>query len=105
MNLSFSVSGLRSGWITRRMTVLITILVLLAVPTTARAQDVDLEALDAWIEDLMEDWSTPGLAVGIVHGDSLVFARGYGVRTLGSEDPVDARRPSRFPSRSSRSWP
>jgi len=89
MNLSFSVSDLRSGWITRRMTVLITMLVLLAVPTTVRAQDVDLEALDAWIEDLMEDWSTPGLAVGIVHGDSLVFARGYGVRTLGSEDPVD----------------
>ncbi len=50
---------------------------------------MDLEAIDAWIENLMDDWSTPGLAVGIVHGDSLVFARGYGVRSLGSLEPVD----------------
>ena len=58
-------------------------LVVLADPgVCARAQEVDLEALDSWIGDLMEEWPTPGLAVGIVHGDSLVFARGYGVRDI-----------------------
>ena len=68
---------------------LVACLCLLASPAGAPAQDADLEALDSWIADLMEDWPTPGLAVGIVKDDSLVFARGYGVRTLGQEDRVD----------------
>ena len=89
MNLSFALSDRRPGWLVRYLAVSILVFALLAIPATARAQDVDLEALDTWIEDLMEDWSTPGLAVGIVHGDSLVFARGYGVRAQGSGEPVD----------------
>lgn len=64
-------------------------LAVLAFPPLGQAQDVDLESLDAWISDVMEDWRTPGLAVGIVHGDSLVFARGYGVLELGRDAPVD----------------
>jgi CubicO group peptidase (beta-lactamase class C family) len=65
---------------------------LLALPGPAGvavAQEVDLEALDGWIEALMDDWPTPGLAVGIVKDDSLVFARGYGSRRLGEDAPVD----------------
>ncbi len=89
MNLSFAVSDRRPGWPVRHLLVSILVLVLLAIPTSVRAQDVDLESLDTWIGELMEDWSTPGLAVGIVHGDSLVFARGYGVRALGGGEPVD----------------
>jgi len=58
-------------------------LLALAAPPLTHAQEVDLEALDSWIGALMDDWSTPGLAVGIVYGDSLVFARGYGVRQAG----------------------
>ena len=30
-----------------------------------------------------------GLAVGIVKGDSVVFAKGFGVRTVGQTEPVD----------------
>jgi CubicO group peptidase (beta-lactamase class C family) len=66
------------------------LLVLLVLPHPLLAQQVDLEGLDRWIENLLDDWATPGLAVGIVHGDSLVFARGYGVRALGGPEPVDA---------------
>ncbi|MBT8479603.1 MAG: beta-lactamase family protein, partial [Gemmatimonadetes bacterium] len=89
MNVASIVSGRRGARRPGHLTVLLLALVLLVIPRTAWAQDVDLEAIDAWIENLLDDWSTPGLAVGIVHGDSLVFARGYGVRSLGSPQPVD----------------
>jgi CubicO group peptidase (beta-lactamase class C family) len=64
---------------------------MVVAPAPARGQDVDLEALDEWIADVMGDWATPGLAVGIVKDDSLVFARGYGVRRVGESAPVDER--------------
>ncbi len=89
MNLSFATSDCRAGRFFPVLKVLILVLAVLAAPRSSGAQTVDLEALDAWIEGLMEDWPTPGLAVGIVHADSLVFARGYGVREIGGSTPVD----------------
>ena len=41
------------------------ILAVLVLPRTAPAQDVDLEAIDRWIESVLEDWDTPGVAVGV----------------------------------------
>jgi CubicO group peptidase (beta-lactamase class C family) len=32
------------------------------------------------MEQTLKDWNTPGLGVGIVVGDKLVFAKGYGYR-------------------------
>ena len=69
--------------------VLLLLALSIAAPNHGAAQEVDLEALDQWIEAVLEDWPTPGLAVGIVHGDSLVFARGYGVRDVRTGEPVD----------------
>lgn len=43
---------------------------------------------DARIEAVREAWEIPGLAVAILHGDSLEV-RGYGVRELGRPEPVD----------------
>jgi CubicO group peptidase (beta-lactamase class C family) len=49
------------------------------------------ETLDSYIQQAMEDWDVPGLAIGVVWGDSVWFARGYGVRRLGQPEPVDTR--------------
>src|SRR5215469_14670350 len=50
----------------------------------ARAQESDLskklEGLDAYMEQMLKDWNTPGIGVGVVVGDKLVFAKGYGYR-------------------------
>lgn len=50
----------------------------------ARAQESDvskkLEGLDAYMEQVLKDWNTPGIGVGLVVGDKLVFAKGYGYR-------------------------
>ena len=83
MNLSLALSDRRPGWLVRHLSVLILVLAVLAVPTTARAQDVDLEALDTWIESLMEDWSTPGLAVGIGTQIGGGCTSGHGVCGIG----------------------
>lgn len=56
--------------------------------TAVPAQAPDLKALDAYIEQARKDWNIPGLSVGIVRNDSVVFLKGYGVRELGKADPV-----------------
>ncbi len=49
----------------------------------------DLSAFDAYVAQGVKDWGIPGLAVAIVKDDSVVFAKGYGVRRLGGAEPVN----------------
>jgi len=56
-------------------------------PAAARP---DLAAFDAYVAQAVKAWNLPGLAIAVVANDSMVFAKGYGVRTLGRPDPVDA---------------
>jgi CubicO group peptidase (beta-lactamase class C family) len=49
------------------------------------------EALHAYVEQAMRDWSVPGLAIAIVAHDSFVLARGYGVRRAGEAEQVNAQ--------------
>ena len=60
-----------------------------AVPS-ARAQEASPLSREARIEAMREAWEIPGLAVAIVHGDS-VDAQGYGVREVGRPERVDGR--------------
>src|SRR6476620_8245631 len=39
-----------------------------------------LTGLDTYIEKILKDWNAPGLGVGVVVNDRLVFAKGYGYR-------------------------
>jgi CubicO group peptidase (beta-lactamase class C family) len=47
-----------------------------------------LAGFDESMEKLLEDWNAPGIAVGIVVGDELVFAKGYGYRDYGKKLPL-----------------
>lgn len=69
-------------------TVLFLALLGLSSPFEVVAQSVDWEKVDAEIETMLEDWITPGVAVAVVQDDSVVFARGYGVRRLGEPGRV-----------------
>ncbi|HMI55618.1 MAG TPA: serine hydrolase [Gemmatimonadaceae bacterium] len=46
--------------------------------------------LDQYIEKARRDWEVPGLAIVVVRNDSVLAAKGYGVRELGKPDRVDA---------------
>ena len=61
----------------------------IARPEAVLAQAGRLATLDEFVETGMKAWDVPGLALAIVKDDSLVLVRGYGVRKLGSELPVD----------------
>ena len=39
-----------------------------------------LAGLDAYMEQVVKDWNVPGIGVGVVYKDKLVFAKGYGYR-------------------------
>ena len=42
-----------------------------------------------YVERSREVWGVPGVAVVVVKDDSVVFLRGFGVRTVGKAEPVD----------------
>jgi CubicO group peptidase (beta-lactamase class C family) len=55
----------------------------------AQAQRGPLRGLDGYVEQAMCEWRVPGLAIGVVKDDSVVYLRGFGTRTLGRDEPVD----------------
>ena len=58
-------------------------------PPVAEAQAPPLDGLDEYVQEAMEAWQVPGLAVAVVHEDQIAFARGYGVQELDGHEPVD----------------
>jgi len=61
----------------------------IAIPGAAAAQQApDLAAFDRYVAHAAREWKVPGMAVAIVHGDSLVFAKGYGVTEIGKTTPA-----------------
>src|SRR5438093_773270 len=65
------------------------------VPSIAGAADpvIDrkLKGFDAYMEKIVKDWNVPGIGVGVVVNDHLVFARGYGFRDYGKKLPFTPR--------------
>jgi CubicO group peptidase (beta-lactamase class C family) len=70
---------------------------ILGLPVGGRvteAQTPDISArlgdFDAYMAKVLKDWNTPGIGVGIVVNDKLVFAKGYGYRDYGQKLPFTA---------------
>jgi CubicO group peptidase (beta-lactamase class C family) len=55
--------------------------------TADSAVDRKLKGFDTYMEKIVKDWNVPGIGVGIVVKDRLVFARGYGFRDYGARLP------------------
>jgi CubicO group peptidase (beta-lactamase class C family) len=66
------------------------LVLLTAVVRPAAAQQGQLpKNLDAFVTRVMRQFEVPGLALAVVKDDTVVVAKGYGVRTLGDPTPVD----------------
>lgn len=74
-----------------RVALLSGLLLGVGAPVALEGQEPDFEALAAWVEARRPTWKIPGMAVAIVKDDAVVFARGFGVRELGSPEAVDER--------------
>jgi CubicO group peptidase (beta-lactamase class C family) len=69
-----------------------TLLLFLTIATSVAAQpqptiETRLQGFDAYMGQVMKDWNVPGLGVGIVIKDKLVWAKGYGYRDYGKKIP------------------
>ena len=60
-----------------------------ALPLPADAVTGAVARLDGIAEELMKSSGIPGMAVAVVHGGKTVYAKGFGVRSTRSGDPVD----------------
>ncbi len=60
------------------------LLLSLLLASSAFSADIDvaqkLDGFDAYMAKTLKDWNAPGVGVGIVVNDKLVFAKGYGYR-------------------------
>jgi CubicO group peptidase (beta-lactamase class C family) len=43
----------------------------------------DLQKLDQWYQQVVDDWDLPGMTIGIIMGGELIFSKGYGVKRVG----------------------
>jgi CubicO group peptidase (beta-lactamase class C family) len=50
-----------------------------------------LDGFDTQIEQVMNDWSVPGLAIAVVTDSSIVWSRGFGERNAETDAPVTDR--------------
>ena len=64
----------------------------LAISQPAQAQRPadPFAGLDKYVEKALKDWNVPGMSIAVVRNDSVILARGYGVRRLGDTTRVDA---------------
>lgn len=58
-------------------------------PITQAMIDAAIAKLDGIAEEVMMRSLVPGMAIAVVHNDVMIFAKGYGVRSLTAPDPVD----------------
>ena len=71
------------------LTVALTVLCAPRSSVAQQAPDVKarLKGFDEYMAQVMKDWDAPGIGIGIVVKDSLIFARGYGYRDYGRKLP------------------
>jgi CubicO group peptidase (beta-lactamase class C family) len=87
MNSNFStiatrLSGKRGIW---------PVLVLLAIlhsTVPLAPQSFDARSIDDMVQDGLRIWEVPGASLAIVRDDRLIHLKGYGVKRLGTADPV-----------------
>ena len=72
-----------------RTNILFTFLVFFFCSCTSCNQKNSYADLDLVINKTMQENKLPGLAITIVKDNSIIFAKGYGVRKLGESAPVD----------------
>jgi len=69
----------------------VAVLAAFAAGPAAAAEQIDvakrLEGFDAYMAKVLKEWNAPAVGVGVVVGDKLVFAKGYGYRDVGKKLP------------------
>ncbi len=59
-----------------------------AKPTASAAIGAELEGLEVDAEKIRQDWHVPGMAMAIVKGDTVLYAKGHGLRDVARNLPM-----------------
>ena len=51
--------------------------------------DSILKSINSYVEQVREDWRIPGLSLSVVKDGEIILSKGYGVKLMGTDDPVD----------------
>jgi CubicO group peptidase (beta-lactamase class C family) len=82
------------AWKKLMLSTLVVLALGLTIPVHAQDQSAEvaqkLSGFDAFMEKTLKDWNAPGIGVGIVVNDKLVFAKGYGFRDYEKKLPITA---------------
>ena len=79
----------RDQFMRRSLLFLAVLLVAPALGVHAQGTPSPVPAFDQYVARSVRDWRVPGLAIALVHGDTVTFAKGYGVRTIGHPEPIN----------------
>jgi CubicO group peptidase (beta-lactamase class C family) len=71
------------------MKILFTTVIGLILLSNSFAQQIQLDSLDSQIHQLVKDFDIPGLSIGFVRNDSIIFSKGYGKLEIHKERKVD----------------
>ena len=67
------------------------VLACLLLPRPGAAQEAALTDLDSFVAKVLDTWKAPGLALAVVKGDSVLVAKGYGLKDVRGGAPLDER--------------
>lgn len=74
-----------------KTTRLVLLLLISLIAFTGQSQTAEkIKMLDAYFEKALKDWKVPGMAIAIVTNDSILLSKGYGLKDVNKQDPVDA---------------
>lgn len=65
-------------------------LLIVFISFITNAQNIDLSMVDEAVEKTLEAFNVPGIAVGIVHNDEVVLAKGYGIANINTGEKVNS---------------
>jgi CubicO group peptidase (beta-lactamase class C family) len=55
----------------------------------SNAQSIKVDSLDLFINQLIEDFDVPGLSIGIVRNDSIIYSKGFGTKEVNTSNTVN----------------
>lgn len=71
------------------ITLVLSVILILPQAGFCRGEPKELTGLKEFMERGMADWGIPGMAVAVVKDGEIIYAGGFGLRKLGSDERVD----------------
>jgi len=72
-----------------KIKILILLFVFFILESTSYAQTIQIDSIESHIHQLMKDFDIPGLSIGVVRNDSILFSKGFGNLEIHKERRVD----------------